>query len=52
VGVEHGLKHDSSIHCDELVSLSKTMLTDSVGSLPADLMERVDVALGIALDLR
>ena len=33
VGVEDGLKHDSSIHCDELVSLPKTSLTDYIGSL-------------------
>jgi mRNA interferase MazF len=33
VGVEDGLKHDSSIHCDELVSLPKSVLTDYVGSL-------------------
>ena len=52
VGVEQGLKHSSSIHCDELVSLPKSMLTDCVGSLPGELMERVDLALGIALDLR
>lgn len=52
VGVEQGLKHSSSIHCDELVSLPKSMLTDYVGSLPGELMERIDLALGIALDLR
>ena len=28
VGVSGGLKHASGIHCDELVSLPKTMLTD------------------------
>jgi mRNA interferase MazF len=33
VGVDEGLKHDSSIHCDELVSLPKRSLTDFVGSL-------------------
>ena len=33
VGAEEGLKHDSSIHCDELVSLPKSILTDFVGSL-------------------
>lgn len=34
VGIEQGLKHDSSIHCDDLVSLPKSILTDYVGSLP------------------
>ena len=28
VGVDEGLKHDSSIHCDELVSLPKSLLND------------------------
>ena len=27
VGIEEGLKHDSGIHCDELISLPKSMLT-------------------------
>lgn len=27
VGTDEGLKHDSSIHCDELVSLPKSVLT-------------------------
>jgi len=30
VGVTEGLKHESSIHCDELVSLPKAALTDFV----------------------
>ena len=52
VGVDEGLKHDSSIHCDELISLPKSMLTDFVGRFDSELMERVDLALGIALELR
>lgn len=28
VGVDEGLKHESSIHCDELVSLPKSVLTN------------------------
>ena len=52
VGVDEGLKHNSSIHCDELISLPKSMLTDFVGSLASDLMGRVDLALAIALELR
>jgi mRNA interferase MazF len=51
VGIEHGLRHDSSIHCDELVSLPKPMLTDFVGSLPPAKMGEVDRALSIALEL-
>ncbi len=51
VGAEEGLKHDSSIHCDELVSLPKSMLTDFVGSLPEDKVLRLNAALRIALEI-
>ena len=51
VGIEEGLKHDSSIHCDELISLPKTILTDFVASLPEVKMAEVDRALAISLDL-
>jgi mRNA interferase MazF len=33
LGTEDGLKHESSIHCDELVSLQKTALTHFVGTI-------------------
>jgi len=51
LGAEHGLKPESSIHCDELVSLSKTMLTRYVGRLDESTMGRLDRALAIAFDL-
>ena len=51
VGVDEGLKHDSSIHCDELVSLPKSMLTHFIGRLPAEKMRLLDKALKIALQL-
>jgi mRNA interferase MazF len=50
LGPEHGLKHESSIHCDELVSLSKTMLTHYVGRLDDTTIRRLDRALAFALD--
>jgi mRNA interferase MazF len=49
VGVEEGLKHDSAIYCDELVSLHKSMLTDYIGSLSNEKMEDVNFALRLAL---
>lgn len=52
VGIEQGLKHDSSIHCDELVSLQKSVLTDYVGSLSPEKILELDRALAFALDLR
>ncbi|HUO83645.1 MAG TPA: type II toxin-antitoxin system PemK/MazF family toxin [Thermoanaerobaculia bacterium] len=52
VGTAEGLKHESAIHCDELVSLSKSALTDWVGSLKLLQLGRLDRALRTALDLR
>ena len=51
VGVEEGLKRDSSIHCDELVSLPKGTLTNYVGSLSREKLESLNQSLRIALDL-
>lgn len=49
VGTAEGLKHESSVHCDELVSLPKSMLTRWVGELGATAIARLDRALGIAV---
>jgi mRNA interferase MazF len=49
LGTEEGLKHDSAVYCDELVSIRKTLLTDYVGSLSPAKMEEVNTALRIAL---
>jgi len=51
VGIDEGLKHDSGLHCDELVSLPKSMLTDYVGSLSAAKLRELDKALKMALQL-
>ena len=51
VGPAEGLKHDSSIHCDELVSLPKSMLTNFVGTLPPFKLSELNEALQIALEL-
>ncbi len=51
VGVNEGLKHDSWITCDNLRSISKSELTQFVGSLPSKKMDELNVALTIALDL-
>jgi mRNA interferase MazF len=51
VGIEEGLKHDSSVHCDELVSIPKTFLTDYVGSLSEERLAELDNALRVALGL-
>lgn len=51
VGVDQGLKHDSSIYCDELVSLPKPILTNFVGSLSSDKLQELNRALSIALEI-
>jgi len=51
VGIVEGLKHDSSIHCDELVSLSKSALTNFVGTLSPGKVADLNKALRIALDI-
>lgn len=51
VGVDEGLKHDSSVHCDELVSLPKSVLTNFVGALSPAKIRALDEALKVALDL-
>ncbi len=51
VGEAEGLKHASAIHCDGLVSLAKSALTDYVGNLGPQKLAALHVALKVALDL-
>ena len=51
IGIEEGLKHDSSIHCDELISIPKTALTHFIATLPSPKIEVLDRALAIAVGL-
>ncbi len=51
VGTAEGLKKDSSIHCDELVSLPKSALTHYVGSLKAAALKELNGALAVSLEL-
>jgi mRNA interferase MazF len=51
VGPDEGLKHPSSIMCDNLVSLRKTDLTQFLGSLALQRLGELDQALKMALDL-
>jgi mRNA interferase MazF len=51
VGIPEGLKHDSAIQCDGLVSLEKTRLTDYIGELTSDKLGELDRALSLALAL-
>lgn len=51
VGPDEGLRHDSSVHCDALVSLPKAALSGFVGTLPASRRRELDRALANALGL-
>ncbi|HWY71480.1 MAG TPA: type II toxin-antitoxin system PemK/MazF family toxin [Terriglobales bacterium] len=51
VGPDEGLKHQSWIMCDNLVSLRKADLTQYLGSLSATKSSELNRALKVALDL-
>jgi mRNA interferase MazF len=50
VGVDEGLKHESSIYCDELISIRKQALTDYIGKLSDNRTEELNKSLRIALE--
>jgi mRNA interferase MazF len=50
-GIAEGLKHDSWIMCDNLVSVRKSELTQYVGSLSARKLAEINKSLWTALDL-
>ena len=51
VNTAEGLKHESAIQCDGLMSLEKSRLTAYVGDLGADKLRELDSALLVALGL-
>ena len=51
VGIDEGLKHESWVLCDNLVSLRKVQLTNFIGSLAQGRIKELDRALKIALAL-
>ena len=51
VGANEGLKHDSSIFCDQLVSIPKSALTHFIGTLSPNKVRELDNALAVALDI-
>ena len=51
VGPDEGLRHDCAIHCDGLMSLEKSRLTDYLGELSEAKKEQLDKALETALAL-
>ena len=51
VSAREGLKHESAIQCDGLMSLEKSRLTDFVGELGPEKLRELDGALLVALGL-
>lgn len=51
IGIDEGLKHDSCIRCDELVSLQKSALTNFIGSLSQQKIGQLNQALKVALEI-
>jgi mRNA interferase MazF len=51
VSTAEGLKHESAIQCDGLMSLEKSRLTDYVGELAPDKLRELDKALLLALGI-
>jgi mRNA interferase MazF len=51
VGIEEGLKHESCIRCDELISIHKSKLTDFIGSVSPQKIQELNQALKVALEI-
>ena len=51
VGPDEGMKHESWVMCDNLVSIRKVDLTGYVGSLSSTKIRQLDEALKMALSL-
>ncbi|MCL2845253.1 MAG: type II toxin-antitoxin system PemK/MazF family toxin [Chitinivibrionia bacterium] len=51
IDIDEGIKHFSSIHCDELVSIPKYLLTNYIGKLSYRKMQELDNAIKFALDI-
>jgi mRNA interferase MazF len=51
VGIDEGLKHESAVICDALVSIPKTLLTNYVGKLSTQKLRSLNRCLIAALEL-
>ena len=51
IGIDEGLKHDSSIYCDEIISIPKSALTEYIGTLSETKIDEINKALAIALEI-
>jgi len=51
IGINEGLKHECAIRCDELISILKSRLTDYIGMLSDEKLDKLGTALVIAVGL-
>ena len=51
VGIDEGLKHNSAVMCDALISVPKSMLTNYVGQLSIQKIYYLNQCLAAALSL-
>jgi mRNA interferase MazF len=51
VGVDEGLKHESAVMCDALVSIPKILLTNYIGKLSTQKLRVLNRCLIAALEL-
>ena len=51
VGPEEGLKHESAVHCDGIVSLPKAVLKNYIGRLDSMKLRALDESLRVALSI-
>jgi len=51
IGPKEGLKHESAIRCDELISILTNRLTDYIGRLSEGKLAELGTALAIAVGL-
>jgi mRNA interferase MazF len=51
IGPDEGLKHESCIQCDALVSIEKARLSDYIGPLGREKLAALNQALRVALEL-
>lgn len=51
IGIDEGLKHESCVRCDELISIEKSKLTNFVGALSEQKIEELNQALKVALEI-
>ena len=49
IGINEGIKHESCIYCDEIISIPKSFLTDYIGTLSDKKIQELNKALSIAL---